>query len=154
MFSLHGTGTLLNRSIKLARGLFRDQSDRRFPLALLIASFAQAESIGAVFCIPLENHNWTQPAHVSASDLLQSRRAFQQPGDARLNPWWEMFGSISHLLPGPDRTHAGQTQAPPNSDLVEQAFNLFLLMDAEQRARLIARPRPHSERAPTKPASP
>ena len=53
--SLHGTGTLLNRSIKLARGLFRDQSDRRFPLALLIASFAQAESIGAVFYIPLEN---------------------------------------------------------------------------------------------------
>jgi phosphatidylinositol-3-phosphatase len=34
--------------------------------ALLIASLAQAESIGAVFYIPLENHNWTQPASVTS----------------------------------------------------------------------------------------
>lgn len=35
-------------------------------LALLVASLAQAESIGAVFYIPLENHNWTQPASLTS----------------------------------------------------------------------------------------
>ena len=34
--------------------------------ALLIASLAQAESIGAVFYIPLENHNWTQPTSMTS----------------------------------------------------------------------------------------
>lgn len=35
-------------------------------LALLVASLAQAESIGAVFYIPIENHNWTQPASLTS----------------------------------------------------------------------------------------
>lgn len=35
-------------------------------LALLIASLAQAESIGVVFYIALENHNWTQPASLTS----------------------------------------------------------------------------------------
>jgi hypothetical protein len=72
----------------------------------------------------------TEEFHVALSEARKGKH----------NPWWEMLRSISHPLPGPDRTHAGQTQAPPlDSDLVEQAFNLFLRMDADQRAALIAR---------------
>jgi hypothetical protein len=51
----------------------------------------------------------------------------------RHNPWWEMLRSVA------DATHVDQTPARPASDLVEQAFNLFLRMDAGQRAKLIAR---------------
>jgi transposase len=53
---------------------------------LLIASLAKAESIGAVFYIPLENHNLdaANVGDVSASDLSQPCRAFhQQPGGPR-----------------------------------------------------------------------
>ena len=74
--------------------------------------------------------------------------ALSEARKGKHNPWWEMLGSISHPLPGPDRTHAGQTQAPPDSDLVEQAFNLFLLMDAEQRASLIARQQDRTAKEP------
>jgi hypothetical protein len=35
-------------------------------LALLVASLAQAESVGAVFYISLENHNWTQRASLTS----------------------------------------------------------------------------------------
>jgi hypothetical protein len=57
----------------------------------------------------------------------------------KLNPWWDILTRIAHHSPDPDLTQVGQTSAQPDSDLVEQAFTLFLRMDAEQRAGLIAR---------------
>ena len=57
----------------------------------------------------------------------------------KLNPWWDMVRRMAHQSPGPDVTQVGQMPAQPDSDLVEQAFNLFLRRDAEQRVRLIAR---------------
>jgi hypothetical protein len=71
----------------------------------------------------------TEQFHVALSEARRGKH----------NPWWEMLRSLSEPIPCPDRTHAGQTQAPKDLDLVEEAFDLFLLMDAEQRAGLIAR---------------
>jgi hypothetical protein len=65
--------------------------------------------------------------------------ALSEARKGKLNPWWDMLGRMAHHSSGPDVTRAGQTSAKPDSDLVEQAFNLFLRMDAEQRVRLIAR---------------
>jgi len=78
--------------------------------------------------------------------LLQRSRAFDggvfylalsEARNGKLNPWWDMVRRMAHHSPGPDVAQVGQTSAQP--DLVEQAFNLFLRMDAEQRAGLIAR---------------
>jgi hypothetical protein len=65
--------------------------------------------------------------------------ALSEARKGKLNPWWDMLRRMAHHSPGPDVTQVGQTSAQPDSDLVEQAFNLFLRMDAEQRAGLIAR---------------
>jgi hypothetical protein len=74
--------------------------------------------------------------------------ALSEARKGKHNPWWEMLRSISQPLPSPDRTHAGQTQDPQDFDLVEQAFNLFLFMDAKQRASLIARQQDRMAREP------
>ena len=74
--------------------------------------------------------------------------ALSEARKGKHNPWWEMLRSISQPLPGPDRTHPGQTQDPQDFDLVEQAFNLFLFMDAKQRASLIARQQDHMAKEP------
>lgn len=50
-----------------------------------------------------------------------------------------MVRRMAHQSPSPDVTQVGQMPAQPDSDLVEQAFNLFLRMDADQRAGVIAR---------------
>ena len=53
--------------------------------ALLVASSAQAQQIGDVFYIALENHNFTQPSSVTGldPDVRQLGCAVhQQPGDA------------------------------------------------------------------------
>jgi hypothetical protein len=79
--------------------------------------------------------------------LLQRSRAFDrgvflalsEARNGKFNPWWDMLRRMAHHSPSPDVTQVGQTSAQPDSDLVEQAFNLFLRMDAEQRVRLIAR---------------
>jgi hypothetical protein len=79
--------------------------------------------------------------------LLQRTRAFDMGVSSgacrgqkgKLNPWWDILTRIAHHSPDPDLTQVGQTSAQPDSDLVEQAFTLFLRMDAEQRAGLIAR---------------
>ena len=78
-----------------------------------------------------------------SSDLGHSTEEFylalSEARNGKLNPWWEMVRSMAHDSPGPDVTQVGQTSAQPDSHLVEQAFTLFLCMDAEQRVRLIAR---------------
>jgi hypothetical protein len=39
-------------------------------LALMIASSAQAQQIGDVFYIAMENHNWTQPSSYTATQQI------------------------------------------------------------------------------------
>ena len=88
--------------------------------------------------------------------MLQRSRAFDREfhlalSEARkgkLNPWWDILTRIAHHSPDPDLTQVGQTSAQPDSDLVEQAFTLFLRMDAEQRAGLIARPQDRMAKEP------
>jgi hypothetical protein len=65
--------------------------------------------------------------------------ALSEARNGKFNPWWDMLRKVAHHPPGPDVAQVGQTSAQPDSDLVEQAFNLFLRMDAEQRVRLTAR---------------
>jgi hypothetical protein len=79
--------------------------------------------------------------------------ALSEARNGKLNPWWDMLRKVAHHSPGPDVTQVGQTSAQPDSDLVEQAFNLFLRMDAAQRAGLIARQqdRMAKEPAPNQP---
>ena len=64
-----------------------------------------------------------------------------------------MVRRMAHQSPGPDVTQVGQMPAQPDSDLVEQAFSLFLRMDADQRAGVIARQqdRMAKEPAPNQP---
>jgi hypothetical protein len=64
-----------------------------------------------------------------------------------------MVRRMARHLPDPDVAQVGQTSAQPDSDLVEQAFTLFLRMDAEQRVRLITRQqdRMAKEPAPNQP---
>ena len=66
-------------------------------------------------------------------------QALSEARQGKLNPWWDMLRRIAHHSPGPGETPVVQTPAKPDFDLVEQAFNLFLHMDAEQRAGLMAR---------------
>jgi hypothetical protein len=79
--------------------------------------------------------------------------ALSEARKGKLNPWWDMLRRMAHHSPGPDAAQVGQTSAQPDSDLVEQAINLFLHMDAEQRVRLIARQqdRMAKEAAPNQP---
>jgi hypothetical protein len=65
--------------------------------------------------------------------------ALSEARKGKLNPWWDMVRRVAHHSPGPNVAQVGQTSAQLDSDLVEQAFNLFLRMDADQRAALIAR---------------
>jgi len=65
--------------------------------------------------------------------------ALSEARKGKYNPWWEMLRSTANPVSDANRTCAGQTPASSDSDLVEQAFDLFLRMDAEQRASLIAR---------------
>jgi hypothetical protein len=78
-----------------------------------------------------------------SNELGHSREEFHlalsEARKGKLNPWWDMLRRMAHYSPDPDVTQMGQTSAQPDSNLVEQAFNLFLRMDAEQRAGLIAR---------------
>ena len=65
--------------------------------------------------------------------------ALSEARNGKLNPWWDMLRRAAQHSRGPDVTQVGQIPVKPDSDLVEQALNLFLRMDAEQRVRLIAR---------------
>jgi hypothetical protein len=64
--------------------------------------------------------------------------ALSEARKGKLNPWWDMLRRMAHHSHGSDVTPVGQMPAQPDFDLVEQAFSLFLLSDAEQRAGLIA----------------
>ena len=44
-------------------------------LALMVASSAQAQQIGDVFYIPMENHNWTQPSNVTGINQILGNSA-------------------------------------------------------------------------------
>ena len=65
--------------------------------------------------------------------------ALSEARNGKLNPWWDMVRKMADHSPGLDVAQADRTSAQSDSDLVEQAFNLFLRMDAAQRAGLIAR---------------
>jgi hypothetical protein len=65
--------------------------------------------------------------------------ALSEARNGKFNPWWDMLRKVAHHSPGPDVAQVGQTSAQPDCDLVEQAFSLFLCMNAEQRVRLLAR---------------
>jgi hypothetical protein len=65
--------------------------------------------------------------------------ALSEARNGKLNPWWDMVRRMAHHSTGPDVAQVDWTSAQSDSDLVEQAFNLFLRMDAEQRVRLITR---------------
>ena len=93
-----------------------------------------------------------------SNDLGRSTEEFylalSEARNGKLNPWWDMVRRMAHRSSGPDVAQADGTSVQSDSDLVEQAFNLFLRMDAAQRARLIARQQDRMERASTEPASP
>jgi hypothetical protein len=92
-----------------------------------------------------------------SNELGHSREEFHlalsEARNGKLNPWWDMVRRMAHHSRGPDVAQVGQTSAQPDSDLVEQAFTLFLCMDAEQRVRLITRQqdRMAKEAAPNQP---
>ena len=44
-------------------------------LALMVASSAQAQQIGDIFYIPMENHNWTQPSDVTGINQILGNSA-------------------------------------------------------------------------------
>jgi hypothetical protein len=78
-----------------------------------------------------------------SSDLGHSTDEFylalSEARNGKLNPWWDMFRRMAPHSRGPDVSQLGHVPAQPDSDLVEQAFNLFLRMDAGHRAALVAR---------------
>ena len=97
-----------------------------------------------------------------SNDLGRSTEEFylalSEARNGKLNPWWDMVRRIADHSPGPDaaqvdRAQVDRTSAQSDSDLVERAFNLFLRMDAAQRARLTARQedRIANEPAPNQP---
>jgi hypothetical protein len=78
-----------------------------------------------------------------SSDLGHSTEEFylalSEARNGKFNPWWDMLRRVgTPFTPGPDVAQVGQTSAQPDCDLVEQAFSLFLCMDAEQRVKLLA----------------
>jgi hypothetical protein len=87
-----------------------------------------------------------------SSDLGHSTEEFylalSEARNGKLNPWWDMVRRMARHSPGPDVTQVGQMPAQPDSDLVEQAFTLFLRMDTAQRAGLIAHQQDHMAKEP------
>lgn len=78
------------------------------------------------------------------------RRALSEARQGRLNPWWDMLRRMADDSPDSDVTQLGQMPAQRDSDLVEQAFNLFLRMDVEQRRGLIARQQDRMAKEPAR----
>ena len=133
-------------------------------LAILIASSAQAQQIGDVFYIDLENHNLTQPPGVTSPEQLLGNSAAPflnsliTPGNpnAAMTSYASNYQNVPGLHPSEPNyvwqesgTHGPLNDHDPYPDNIVNAPNLSALLQAKYGASGGSRTRRTSTLSPT-----